>query len=102
MPNEIAAMAPAIAAKANRASRQPKAPIIICPNGAITIVPSEPAAETTPTAQLRRSAGTALDTAPSSTPKPVPATPVPIIRPPPRPRPTAGSAEVAITNRPKA
>ena len=49
--------------------------------GAITIVPSEPAAATIPTVWLRFSGGVARDTVPMRTPKPVPAVPIPARKP---------------------
>ena len=71
-----------------------------CPSGASSMVPSEPAADTSPTAQERRSGGVARETAPISTPKPVPATPRPTSNPPPSGNPTSGEPDNAISAKP--
>ena len=64
-------MDPAIAANATIAAFQPKQSISHPPTGVITIVPSDPAAATSPTVWLRFSGGVAREIVPIRTPKPV-------------------------------
>ncbi len=79
--SERIAIDPAIAANASIAACQPKPSISHPPSGAITIVPSEPAAATRPTVWLRFSGGVAREMVPIRTPKPAPAVPMPIRKP---------------------
>ena len=79
--SESSAIDAAIAANATIAACQPKPSISQPPSGAITIVPSEPAAATRPTVWLRFSGGVAREMVPISTPKPAPAVPMPIKKP---------------------
>ncbi len=81
--------------------RQPKPSISQPPSGAITKVPIEPQAATRPTVWLRFSGGVAREMVPISTPKPVPAAPMP------RRKPAISSApgkerETSISRRPAA
>ncbi len=71
----------AITANATIAGCQPKLLISDCPKGASTIVPSEPEAATSPTVWLRLASGVARVTTPISTPKAVPAVPMPSRKP---------------------
>ncbi len=64
-------------------------------------VPSDPAAATTPTVRVRVSGGVARETVPMSTPKPVPAVPMPT-RKPAICRPPAKRSATAISSRPAA
>jgi len=81
MGSETSAMEAAMAANASSALFQPKPLMSHWPSGASTIVPSDPAAAATPTVWVRFSGGVARDTVPISTPKPVPAVPMPARNP---------------------
>src|SRR5947207_15416225 len=81
MGSESTAIDAAIAANATIAAFQPKPLMSDWPSGASTSVPSDPAAATRPTVWLRFSGGVARDTVPMSTPKPVPAVPMPARKP---------------------
>jgi len=70
MGSDSTAIEAAIAAKAIIAACQPKPSISHWPTGAITMVPSEPAAATRPTVWLRFSGGVAREIVPMRTPKP--------------------------------
>jgi len=70
-----------MAAKATIAACQPKPSISQPPTGAITMVPSDPAAATSPTVWLRFSGGVAREIVPMRTPKPAPAVPMPMRKP---------------------
>ena len=63
------------------AACQPMPSISPWPTGAITIVPSDPAAATMPTVLVRFAGGVERDTVPMSTPNPVPAVPTPARNP---------------------
>src|SRR5947207_10242142 len=94
-------MDPAIAANASIAACQPKPSISHPPSGAITIVPSDPAAATRPTVWLRFSGGVAREMVPIRTPKPAPAVPMPI-RKPATSKPPGMLFETIISKSPKA
>jgi hypothetical protein len=87
-------------AKETSAACQPKFPMTDCAAGASTTVPSEPTAATRPTRWMRFSGGVARATTPISTPKPVPAMPMPQ-RKPARSRPSA-PRDTTISARPAA
>jgi hypothetical protein len=71
----------AITANTTIAVCQPKPLISDCPTGASTMVPSDPEAATRPTVWLCFSGGVARATTPISTPKAVPAVPMPSRKP---------------------
>jgi hypothetical protein len=82
------------------AFQSPNVAISHCASGASTTVPSEPVAATKPMRWMRLWGGVALATTPISTPKPVPATPMPI-RKPAMSRPTP-PRDAIIRRRPSA